>query len=247
MDPYSVLGVSKTATHDEIRKAYRSLAMKHHPDRGGNEEQFKQINEAYTAIGDAKKRAQHDAGFTYNSTNWDDIFRHSQRHQHRYQQRAQVRMTLHIDFVTSICGGKKLISVALGNNVSAMEIQIDPGTVTGDSARYQTPTGDLIVTFHVDPSNIWERKNNHLTRDYEFNFWELIVGVESTVETIFGEKIKLKIPANTQPGTLLRLKGKGARTIWHEQGDMFVRVKAKLPTSIPDELLNAIKEQLDHK
>lgn len=249
MDPYNVLGVGKNASQDEIRKAYRSLAMKHHPDRGGNEETFKQVNEAYTTIGDAKKRAQYDAGFSYNSTNWDDIFRHSSRHQHRYKHnpRAQVRMALHIDFETSIRGGRKLVSVSLGNDVSAMEIEIDPGTVSGDSVRYQIPTGDLIVTFQVDSSRTWTRTNNHLTREYEFDFWELIVGTESEIETIFGEKIKLKIPPKTQPGTLLRLKGKGARTIWHEQGDMFVKVKAVMPNYVPNELLDLIKDQVDNK
>jgi curved DNA-binding protein len=247
MDPYSVLGVGKNATQDEIIKAYRSLAMKHHPDRGGNEEQFKTINEAYTILGDRKKRADYDTGFSYNSTNWDDIFRHSRRHQHRYKQQAQIRMTLNIDFETSIRGGAKLISVGLGDGISAMEIHIDPGVVSGDSARYSTKAGDLIVTFKVDPNKTWSRTNNNLTREVELDIWQLITGTVAVVETIWNEKIRLTIPPKTQPDALLRVKGKGAKTQWDGQGDMFVRIKARIPKDISPELLKAIKSEVDNK
>ena len=57
---YNVLGVSETATQEEIKKAFRQKSKEHHPDRGGNEEEFKKINEAYSAIGDEQKRAEYD-------------------------------------------------------------------------------------------------------------------------------------------------------------------------------------------
>lgn len=60
-DLYSILGVSRSATADEIKRAYRKLAHQHHPDKkGGNEEKFKQVNAAYQVLGDAQKRAQYD-------------------------------------------------------------------------------------------------------------------------------------------------------------------------------------------
>ena len=57
---YDTLGVKKTATADEIKKAFRRLARKHHPDAGGDEEKFKEINAAYEVLSDTEKRAQYD-------------------------------------------------------------------------------------------------------------------------------------------------------------------------------------------
>jgi curved DNA-binding protein len=95
---YDVLGVPKTATTDEIKKAFRKLARKHHPDAGGDESKFKEINEAYEVLSDEKKRqeyddygrymggqgaADHSGGgsrnaqtYTYNTSaaGWEDIF-----------------------------------------------------------------------------------------------------------------------------------------------------------------------------
>src|SRR5687768_4927778 len=66
MDYYDVLGVQKGASQDEIKKAFHKLAHKYHPDKGGDEKKFKEINEAYQVLSDAKKRQQYDqfgAGF----------------------------------------------------------------------------------------------------------------------------------------------------------------------------------------
>ena len=82
-DYYEVLGVKKTATEDEIKKAYRKLAMKHHPDRNPTnkkeaEERFKEINEAYAVLSDKEKRQQYDqfgpSGFSQKYSQ-EDIFR----------------------------------------------------------------------------------------------------------------------------------------------------------------------------
>jgi len=60
MDYYEVLGVQKGASQDEIKKAFHKLAHKHHPDKGGDEKKFKEINEAYQVLSDTQKRAQYD-------------------------------------------------------------------------------------------------------------------------------------------------------------------------------------------
>ncbi len=61
MDPYKILNISRDASDDEIKKAYRKLALEHHPDKGGDENRFKQINEAYSILTDTGKRREYEA------------------------------------------------------------------------------------------------------------------------------------------------------------------------------------------
>ena len=61
-DYYKILNVSKTATESEIKKAFRKESLKHHPDKGGDEEKFKLCNEAYGVLSDAQKRRRYDSG-----------------------------------------------------------------------------------------------------------------------------------------------------------------------------------------
>ena len=77
-DYYEILGVSKSASKDEIKKAYKKSAIKHHPDKGGDAEKFKELSEAYAVLSDENKRRQYDqfghAGFDQRFSQ-EDIFR----------------------------------------------------------------------------------------------------------------------------------------------------------------------------
>lgn len=76
MDPYKVLGVGRNTNETDLKKAYKSKAMKHHPDRGGDEAKFKELNEAYDVLKDPQKKAAYDR---YGTTDM-----HSQNNNHTY-------------------------------------------------------------------------------------------------------------------------------------------------------------------
>ncbi len=90
-DLYEVLGVAKTASADEIKKAYKSLAMKYHPDKNpGNaeaEEKFKQINAAYDVLGDEAKRRDYD--LQANQYQYQYQGQYSNEYQNQYQEYAR--------------------------------------------------------------------------------------------------------------------------------------------------------------
>lgn len=75
MDYYNILGVKQNASDEEIKKAYRKLAMKHHPDRGGDEKKFKEISTAYDVLSDPQKRQMFDAGVDPNNQNNQGFYR----------------------------------------------------------------------------------------------------------------------------------------------------------------------------
>ena len=87
-DYYELLGVPKSATADEIKKAYRTLAFKYHPDRNqGNkeaEEKFKQISEAYDVLGDETKRRNYDAGAYTTGSYYNNAGQNEYQRQYQY-------------------------------------------------------------------------------------------------------------------------------------------------------------------
>jgi len=246
-DPYQTLGVSPNASPEQIKKAFRSLAMKHHPDRGGDEQTFKDINEAYAILSNPQRKQQHDnPEFTFRHTpggNFHDVFDEFFRQQ-RQQRTSTIRLTLHIDLKTAATGGEKLVSLQTGNGIKAVEIEIPEGIADGDTIRYPRllDHSDLQITFRIHPDKIWTRQGHNLTREVELDFWDFILGVRIEVETIYGDRIALTVPPKTQPGILMRVRGKGMRGKYAgQQGDMFVKLVAKLPQDLPEELIDTLK------
>ena len=169
MDYYSTLGVARNATTDEIKKAYRSMAMKYHPDRGGDEKKFKEIEEAYRTLSDPQKKQMFDMGMDPNNQHrgggfhgqgpfefhfggappgMEDIFNHfgfgfSSRPQRRNKSiNVNVQLTLEEIFT-----GKDITAeVGLSNGQKkVVNISIPAGIEAGQQIRYQG-MGDHSIT-----------------------------------------------------------------------------------------------------
>jgi DnaJ-class molecular chaperone len=252
---YDILGVKSSATPDEIKRAYRKLASQHHPDKGGDVAKFQEIEQAYRTLSDPQKRQQYDnpqpdfGNFGFHSQpggfDFDTIFDIFGARFNPQQRRAQqARMSLWIQLQDVASGGKRTVSVGTPTGTSTVEIEIPLGIDDGDTVQYPglAPGGiDLIVSFRIHPNPRWHRQGNNLTTDYTVNVWDLILGTESRLRDILGTEIAFTIPPNTQPGTVLRLRGRGLRHRNGQQGDLMVRIQARLPETIDQELLDHIR------
>jgi curved DNA-binding protein len=254
---YEILGVKTSATADEIKRAYRKLASQHHPDKGGDVKKFQEIEEAYRTIGDPDKRAQYDnpapnfgsfgqhgpgmQGFDFDTI--FDIFgaRFGQGHQRRPQ---SARMSLWIQLKDVAQGGRRTISVGTPTGTQAVDIEIPLGIDDGDSVQYPglAPGGlDLIVSFRIHPDPRWFRTGLNLTAEHTASVWDLILGTDARIRDLMGTEILFTIPPNCQPGTTLRLKGRGLRHRSGQQGDLLIKIQARIPEKIDQELLDHIR------
>jgi DnaJ-class molecular chaperone len=255
-DYYAALGVPRTATADEIKRAFRRLASQHHPDKGGDTQKFQAIQEAYATLGDEQKRAEYNnprpqfSGFQGfpGGVNINDIFGQMFGQSGGFNQhprRGHVRMTLWISLLDVATGGRRTVSLGTQSGVSAVEIEIPLGIMDGDNVQYEGigPGGsDLVVQFKVSPDRKWQRDGLNLTQEVKIDIWNLILGGDLTIDTLTGKTLSTRVPARTQPGTTLRLRAQGLRDRAGQTGDIFVRVQTFLPENIPPEIIDAIQK-----
>lgn len=250
-DYYSILGVSKSATDSEIKKAYRKLASQHHPDRGGDANKFKEIQEAYDVLSDPQKRDdlnnpfyQHYAG----NSNFDDLVNRYFTQFDVRQQMRNSRIILNIGLEDVARGGPRLVTVNTNGVSIAVEIEIPKGILDGETVRYPRllpKSQDLVVEFRTNPHPEWRRESLDMWCEKQLNFWELIVGTELVVKDILGRSVNLKIPPRTKPGSSLRLKGRGLERKGHNTGDIFVQIRATMPDEIPEDIVDILRNQIN--
>lgn len=292
-DYYKILGVEKNATRDEIKKAYRKLAMKYHPDHNqGNkeaEEKFKQITEANEVLSDPEKRKKYDAlgsnwkqyqsggqgfdsffnnfgggrgGNQYrfsgdlgdifgNVSGFSDFFESffgggrahpnaSARSQDRKGQNYEA--TLYIPLIEAYNGITKELSIS-GKKV---RINIEAGTKDGKRLRLKGlggegqnggERGDLFLTINIEKDPYFELDGDNLYYDLYLDLYTAILGGKKIVRTLNGKVVNVTIPAGTESGRTLRLKGLGYPLSNNKDsfGDLLVRIRVELPTNLSSE------------
>lgn len=252
-DFYSILGVPRTASADEIKQAYRRAAAQHHPDRGGDTARFQEIQQAYDVLADDAKRAQYDRpqpqgiDINFGSHGFDfttifDMF--NQNFGQAQARRGHVRLTLWISLRDAVTGGRRTVSVGTHQGVSALDIEIPVGINDGDNVQYAglAPGGaDLVISFRVHADPNWQRQGLNLITERRVVIWDLIMGSALRLQDLMGNDLVAQIPPGTQPGTLLRLRERGIKNRDGQIGDAFVRVQTFLPGSIAPEIRDAIQ------
>lgn len=269
-DYYEILGLNKTATADEIKKAYRKLALEFHPDRNksaGATEKFKEASNAYEVLSNPQKRQAYDqyghAAFdqgtpqpqqeTHQTNQYDgrqgpytytyrnnggengfkgfsdpnDIFEQffggaspfaSRQPRHTY--------TLTIDFNDAIQGAQKRVTI----EGKQQTIKIPSGVDNGTRIRY----GNYDIVMEVIPDPLIKRDGADILTEEEISFKQAILGDTIQIKSL-GGTLKLRIPAGTQPETIMRLAGRGIPRLNAKvkgKGDQYVRIKVTIPKKI---------------
>ena len=265
-DYYKTLGVSKNATPDEIKKAFRKLARKNHPDAGGDEAKFKEINEAYEVLSDEKKRKLYDqygtanenqipSGWGGQAINMDDLFGGGVGGFGSWS-----------DILESIRNGEG----AFGSN---WEINNGQGWGTGFGQRGNRPRKgqDMNVTLTVSFDEAFKGANKRVTvrvpgkKESETLDIKIPAGAmdggrlryrgkgrpgtnggaagDLLITTkIEGSKVRVKVPAGTQSGKVLTIKGKGAPVVKGEgNGDLKITVNVIVPKKLNDKQKQALE------
>ena len=299
-DYYSMLGVSKTATADEIKKAYRKLARENHPDAGGDEEKFKDINEAYEVLSDEKKRQLYDqygtanqneipfnwggvggsGGTTVNFSDfgsWQDILDQvlrgegvmgsgfnfdsigdfvsgGQGRSQRPTKGKDTTIDLQLTFEEAFSGTTKHISLRIPgrDDQLKLDVKVPAGANDGDRQRFRGQgvpgtnggeAGDLVITMRVAPNMQFSRKGADVLTTAEVNMAEAALGTSIVVPAPDGTKVRVRVPAGTQSGSILSVNGKGApRVKGTGNGNLMIVLDIPVPTNLNDAQRKALED-----
>jgi curved DNA-binding protein len=279
-DLYSVLGVPRDAPAEEIKRAYRRLAHKYHPDKNpGNaqaEEKFKEVTAAHEVLSDPRRRKLYDefgadslrsgfdparaeeyrqwkphgggqpfdlggfggfgggGPFDFGSI-FEQIFGGAGGARARGAMRGEdVRAAIEVDLSDAVRGAERELRV----DGRRLRVRIPAGVADGSQIRLAGqggpgagggPAGDLYLDVRLRPHPLVRREGRDLHLDLPVTVPEAVNGAEVTLPTFEGP-VRLRVPAGSQSGTRLRLRGKGLPGLrGEERGDLYAVIKIVLP------------------
>lgn len=256
MDYYNTLGVPRDADQDAIKKAYRKLAMQHHPDKGGDPDQFQKITEAYETLSDVDKRFQYDnprvqtqgfmgdfsvAGVDINDI-FSQIFGHHPFHQRRHQKQV-FRTQVYVSLLDAYQGNNQVMQLNTHTGTKVVNIAIPKGIHSGEQVRYDDLIDDasLIVQFIVQKDLKFDRNGDDLYTNVPISVLDLITGTKIDFVTITGKKLEVTINPKTQPSDHIRIQGHGMPikdTGFY--GDQLLLLKPYVPATISQDVIDSI-------
>lgn len=265
MDYYKVLGLSPGASEEEVKKAYRKLASKHHPDKGGDTAKFQEIQAAYEAITSGKANQYDSRNFhEFGQNGFNDLhemFNMGRRAGGRNWSfnsgweedisNPDINISIPCTLEEAHTGFTKTVEFTLPEGVDKrISVTFPPGSnkdikirYAGDGGRLmpQKPAGDLYVKLNIQPHSIWivDRANLHAT--IRINAWQAMFGTTVEIADISGTTIEVAVPAGSQPGSQLRLKSRGLNIRGSdERGNAFLTIEVAIPKLDPEDRAKTI-------
>jgi DnaJ-class molecular chaperone len=256
-DYYEILEVPKSATADDIKKAYRKKASILHPDKGGDTAKFQEIQEAYATLSDPQKREaynqyghnapQHNGGpqWTHNAQHVDpDMFKEMFGNMfggagspfgdifgNVHQQQAKPRHIINMSLEDAYKGKQLRLPGGISINVPA-------GVRTG--TRFHSE--QAVYEIQVPPHPKFKRAGDDLLVDVDINAIEAMLSVEALLDHLDSSQLQFTIPAGIQNQQVVRLAGKGMKNPETDRyGDLMVRITVTIPKSLTDEQIAFLK------
>lgn len=274
MTLYDVLGVSVHSDKKHIKKAYRDLAKKYHPDANQGdvsvEEKFKEISNAYSILSDDQERIKYDAslvnpfagqaGFNFDG-NLSDMFNQFFSANPRSRRGQDIRVTMSFTFEDAFRGGPRRVEI----NGQTLDINLPPGLKTGHSLRLagkgstnpynqDSPAGDVIINVEVLMDSRWILRGDDVWVGVDLPWWNLVIGTQISVQTLDGSSLKVTVQPQSSAGKVLRIKGHGwplqgsiYNSTQNSRGSMMVQLTASYPQLSDEqlELVKKLKESID--
>ena len=268
-DYYLVLGVSRDASEAEIKRAFRELARRHHPDVNPEDggEQFREINEAYAVLSDRDARARYDrwghpdegaSGLAAVVDAAQDIINDVFRRRRAKQKGKDVRYTLEVTFEEAAFGADKSITLPAdpadpSGKRREITIVVPPGMKDGavktlrgegEPGRGGAAAGDLHVLVRIAEHAQFRRDGLDVRSTQAISFAQAALGAVIEVPTLDGP-VKLRIPEGTQPGRVFRVRGRGIPQAAGKQaprGDHLLEVQVEVPTELTPRQRELIEE-----
>jgi curved DNA-binding protein len=257
MDFYNRLGIEKTASQEEIKKAYRKMASVHHPDKGGDTKLFQEIEEAYRILSDPEKRSQYDNpqpqhfnnfpggfGMFTDSNNPFDIFEQIFR-QSNQNQSPTFRTVVSISLEDAYLGKELNLRIQTPHISKMVSINCPKGIQDGTKIRYDNliERATVLVEFRILPDLKFERKNNDLFSNVPISVLDLITGTKIQFTTISKKNLEIQVPPKTQPYMQLKIAGQGMPIFNSAQcGDQIIVLKPFMPDTINEKILEVINK-----
>ena len=263
-DYYGVLGVSRDASDVEIKRAFRELARRHHPDVGpaDNGEAFREINEAYAVLSDPEARARYDrwghqddpGGLSAVVEAAQDIFNDVFRRRRGRARGRDLRYTLELTFEEAAFGCSKPIQIPTGDGRTRdFTVVVPAGTKDGGTKTFKSEgepgkggagAGDLHVHLRVADHAVFRRDGLDVRSEHTIGFPQAALGAVLEIATLDGP-IKMRIPDGTQPGQVFRIRGRGipqAAGKTAPRGDHLVTIQIAVPTELSPRQRELIEE-----